>query len=204
MSSSVPSASPQLRPAVGSPVALGVCPGGRAVGLAIASREHLVRVYVLNLAKIPSDEGREQRFRTVLLRLLDAYGIARVAVVLRTARSDPRVHQELAVLRALAFEHDLPLGTTTGGEVRRAFGPTETGRHANRAVASALVTRYPALRRAIRSDREDLARSLTLGLRRTSFPSPFERYWSRMFLALGAAVLDLEGAIQDEVTSPAL
>ena len=52
-------------------MALGVALGGREVGLAIATREHLVYDGILNLQKIKTEELRERQFAVGIARRLD-------------------------------------------------------------------------------------------------------------------------------------
>lgn len=189
-------AQPMLPPAgADRPIVLGLYPGGREVGLAIATRDHLVRAYVLNLRKIPSPEGRERRFQQVLAKCLDAYGIARLAIVNRRRPSRTRaICRQMATMNTLARSRTIPVAYYAACAAKRAVLGPEVARASNAAVAEALATRFPELKPKAPSSEAvpgadripELAR---IGRR---FVTPRARYWSRMFLALTAAVHDLD------------
>lgn len=104
-----------------------------------------------------------------------------------------------AWLRAEVARRDLPLRRVTAPEVRLALVPPGE-RPSGRNLAEALAARFEAVR-PLAPSREpipgaDRVASLALNGRRTR--TSRELYWRPMFVALGAAVLALEGGLPDQ------
>lgn len=163
---------------------LGIHLGHREVGLAVATRERLVTAFVLNIRKIPSMDGRERRLRQVVGGLVDETGATRVAIVMPPARRGDNA-TFAAVIDDEALRRALPVDRLLADSLRASI--TLSGaRPSNRAVACALVKRFPELRRCA-----PRVEPFVEGGRPPS-RSAHERYHGRMFLALAAALVSLD------------
>ena len=180
-------------------MALGVALGGREVGLAIATREHLVYDGILNLQKIKTEELRERQFAVGIARRLDGYPVTRLAVVVLqtpgTAKV-PLVEIERCRLAGIARERNLTLTTYRSSEVKAKLLPNHS-RPSTRALGNELGTRFLSLAGKAPSAEPVPGADLVpeLALMRRTVVTAHERYWSRMFLALGAALVDLDAEL---------
>lgn len=179
---------------------LGLTLGPREVGIALLSSEHLVVFRVVNLRKIASHEGRERRFCQVLDDLLDTFPVTRIAWSRLDERPQKTLtlveNQELAIgqaarTRQLASDHvdrDKALDHLLPDSDPKTLYT----------LAEMLASRFPELREKAPSSEPvpgaDHVPELALVGRRLR--TSRERYWSRMFLALGIAqtALDLRFA----------
>lgn len=174
---------------------LGVLLSSREIGLAVVSGDRLLEFGVTNLRKLRSREAREQRARRAIERLIDDYGVSRVARVIPDRSLDPTglVASELAWLEAEATRRSLPLRAYQAADVRRAIVAPDA-RATNRSVAEAIGRRFEALSRYTPSAHPAAGSALVpeLATRRSCVPTNRERYWARVFLAAGAAAYDLD------------
>lgn len=184
-----------------SSLALGLCLGRRWVGLALVSREHLVRALVLNLATTGSQRGRLRRFAAAVGTYLDAYGASRIAVVHRGELTDTPLTPERAWLAETASLRGVPLADYAADTIRQAHVPAGTRRATTQTLAEALAERFPEL--ASRTPAAegvpgaDKVPELARIGRRVI--SPRARYWSWMFLALGSALHDLDEDVKSRL-----
>ncbi len=193
----MPISNPTLR---ATETALGIAIGGREVGLAVVTREHLLAFEVKDLHKLASREGKESRFRNAILAVLDRFQVSRVALVAPPPMDAHRalVRAEEAWLAAEAAGRSLPLATHAAADVRARCVPP--GRASNRALGEALAGEYPELWRSAASAEAVPGRDRVATLRRR-IRTPRERYWARAFLALGAARRDLDLALLRRIDS---
>ncbi len=181
---------------------LGIALGKREAGLALASREHLFLDRVLTLRKIPSVDGRERRFAQVVDKLIDDFDVQRVSLVLPHGRhaKEPQVQAQISCLERVREERGLSLNTYEMEEVKRSLIPTDKNMSL-RELAEVLAEQFTELKSKAPSTTpvpgaEHLP-ELANRPRRTR--TARERYWARMFLALGAAIYDLNRQIVHEL-----
>mgnify|MGYP000132329275 CR=1 FL=1 len=167
------------------PACLGLCLGAREVGQAAATVNELLSESVLNIRKIASDTGKERRFRQTVERAITQLGVERIAVVRpvgEVARHVVVKAQEL-VLDEVADRTGVIVTYRDADDVRKAHLTDHSLRPSNQRLARELVKRYP-----------ELEARLSEGTRARTGK---ERYWSRMFLALGAALIELRAIIRN-------
>lgn len=173
---------------------LGIKLSGGEVGLALATVTRVIHHAVLNLRKKRSREGKEARFRQVIELLLARHVPGRIVIVASFGVSgQSELLTAFAVwLSDFAQVRRLRLSTVTPDAVRRAVvGGT---RPSTRELARMLCERFEAVRHRS-PDREPVPgadRVPELVSRGRRLRTSRERYWASMFLALGAAVCDLE------------
>lgn len=181
---------------------LGVCLGNREIGVALATREYLVRAHVVTLRKQKPDE-RKGRAMAALQKLIADYGPNRIAVVaIPTATTTPlvtEIHAWLPTLPTPAVYARIQRMVTLydADAVRRASVPDDL-RPTNRQLAFALGERFPALSRhlpsvAVAADGEPLAGRVPQRTNR-------ERYVVRLFLAVAGAMHDLDEDLRTRLT----
>jgi hypothetical protein len=172
-------------------VCLGLALTTRDLGLAVTSPNQLFATRVINLRKLVSDEARERRFAQVLDQALATYPVTRLAVVLpeRPSPPPPRVATQHTRLVEVSRERALPLTTKTAQDVKTAFTDQDAPHASHRTLTAALVARFPELA----AKAPHLAPPAP-GFRPRRLRTNKERYWSRMFLALGGALHALETA----------
>lgn len=180
--------------------ALGVLLSSREVGLAVIAGNRLLEFGVTNLRKLRSREAREQRVRRAIERLIDDYAVARIARAIPDRPLDPTglVAAEAAWLEDACARRGLPLHAYPAADIRRALVPAHH-RATNRTVADAIADRFDALRQYTPSGRPAPGAELVpeLATRRSAVPTNRERYWTRVFLAAGAAAYDLDHVGQE-------
>jgi len=170
---------------------LGLCISAREVGIAVASREHLVLARVVHLGE--SGVERLQRLLHIVRELLKRYCPRRLAVVTlqRPGLAEPTVREQWATLRETARAHQVLPVHYTADQIRSSN--LAAGRQSTRALADLLGARFPELAPhapATRAARHDQG-VVPLHAKR-HVVSSHERYWSRAFLALAGALHDLE------------
>lgn len=193
-------------PATG-PVALGLVPGARLVGLAVLSQEELLAARILSLYKLDTGEGKETRFRQVVSRLLSDCGVSHVVLVrLERHPSKARLVENLLLwLQEEARARSLPLSSLKACEVREALVPAGSGRATNRRLADHLATCFPELRPAV-PGHAPCAQALPLptsAFKERYLFTPQERYWKRMFLAVGGALVIRDRLLLEALTREA-
>lgn len=174
---------------------LGVLLSAREIGLAIVRENRLLEFGVTNLRKLQSRETKEQRARRAIEQLLDEYTVTRIARAVPDRDLDPSgvVTAEFAWLEAEALRRNLQLHAYQASDIRRAL--VGSGRRAtNRTVSEAIALRYQALSKYAPSAQPAAGSNLVpeLAARRSTMPNNRERYWTRVFLAAGAAAYDLD------------
>lgn len=166
--------------------ALGIALGAREVGVAVVTGERLLTASVLNVRKIRSPDMRQRRFEQAVSLLLDAYAVTRLAFV---ADQEGGADQA-AWLEREARRREVPATRLLPARVRAALcGPG--ARPSNGALARQIVGRFPLLWNRSPDSEAVPGASLAEGLRRRT-RSHRARYHARMFLAAGAAMLDLD------------
>lgn len=187
---------PLARPAL----ALGICLGARHAGLALATRERLVRASVANLGK-RAVADRDERFAEAVSQLLDAYGVTRIALVSpRMVGPAPvAIARQAALLDALAGPRTVPVARYDADQLRVALGGGT--RPSTRNLAEALAHRFPELASRAPSAEPIPGADKVPGLAtlRRRRRTPRARYWSRMFLALAGALHDLDEELKSRV-----
>jgi hypothetical protein len=135
------------------------------------------------LRKIASREGREARFRQVVLARFDRFAVTQVAVTALTPATPSAllVNAERAWLEAECARRGVPLRSYSREEVRR--DPQRPGGGlTHRDVAMRASARFPELAK----------RCPTYQVTPASGVPSRDRYWFRMFTALAVALLDLD------------
>ena len=183
------------QPGEREPVCLGILPSPREVGIAIASRERLYWNMVLNLKKIPSPLGKEVRFAQVIGSLIEDYPVSKIAIahLPRGKLSNPVLKTQFQRIEEEVRRHNLKLSVYSSQNIREKFSQSKH-KTSNKVVAQMLSDRYPELWHKVPGA---LPRTAADGKRlEKSTNSLRERYWMRMFLALGAAVVYLDEEIR--------
>lgn len=196
-STSTPSSSTPQRPEL----CLGLHLGAREIGVAVGSRERLLDCHVLNVRKVPSREGKERSFRVLVEQWLARYAPARIAVVAALdTQDDAFIEGCLAWLGHLVEERGLTLRSYTAEEVKGALCHGQ-GKPTLRLLARELCERYPELWSKSPDARRRARAAPAEGrpLRELYVRSAHERYWSRVFLAAGALVHDLESQLRNKL-----
>jgi hypothetical protein len=173
-------------------VAAAVVIGAREVGVAVVTRERLLHGRVLNVRKIRSAAARERRFAQVLDDVLE-HGAPGHLVVVVPKDLDQTREAQLASLARIAAHRGLARVDLRAPDVRRGFAPVAT----TRALSQALCERYPTL-----APRVPVSTALLSG--RAAPRSERERYWTPLFLAVGAAALVLDRAAVEAISSYAV
>jgi hypothetical protein len=176
------------------PVALGIVLGGRGVGLAVATRGSVLGFRVVDLHKNHGPEAKEARFRNAVAGWIDGHGVTRIAVVgpLRGEVHLPVVRDEAAWLVAEAQARGIALAFHDSGALRERYA--RGGRPSNRAMGERLAAEFPELRGSAASSEPVPGADRVPGLRRR-IRSEREKYYARAFLALAAAMADLDWAL---------
>jgi len=163
---------------------LGLCLGPREVGRAVVSLHQLEDHGVLNIRKIPSAEGKERRFRQVVERAIRLNEVTRLLVVVpsETAARHPTVVAQRLVLQDLGEAYRLQLEEVEPARIREEYLDDDSLRPSNRRLAAELIRQFPELVRLRAGRSVEQSPQIRTGK---------ERYWSRLFLALGGALLVL-------------
>lgn len=175
-----------------TPTCLGILLGAREVGVAVATREHLLHDGVVNLRKLTSREGREARFRQAMAARLDRFPVTRVAVTrpLGVLHDPGLVDAERAWLADECRRRGLALHAYDTRAVRA--DPASAGRlRTHRVLAEQLAARFPELAGKCPTYRTTPASGVPARA----------RYWFRMFLALATALCDLDRALLNRLDS---
>lgn len=175
---------------------LGILLHHQEVGYALADREHLHRYGVLNIRKLHSPEAKEARFRQSLCHLLDRFPCERIALVLpaESVAGEPLIKSLSAWLEQEARERQLPVRSWDRQVLRGVVVGASRAEATNRILARTLSRRFPQLLRLLPIVRIPIPGHLAPPptVSKSPMPSAKERYWSSMFLALGAAVATLD------------
>ena len=170
-------------------VALGVCIGTRAMGIAITTREQLVRAHTVTLHRLPA-ASRAAYVVGVLRRLVQAYGPRRIALVDRgDARTTAFVRRIWSLRRKAMARGNVVATRYTAAEIRVA----QVGDHARpttRNLGHVLGERFPEIARRLRLDGPATAQPVWST--RARLRTDRERYFARTLLALGGALHDLD------------
>lgn len=186
-------------PASRPTVALGVCIGPRAMGIAITTREQLIRAQTVTLHRVPL-ASRGAYVLGVLWRLAQAYGPRRIALVDRggAQHTDPFLRriwtwrqQAVALGSVIAIRY-------TAAEVRVAQ-VGDRGRPTTRSLGQVLGARFPEIARRLRLD--DPAFTPPAWAARARLRTDRERYFARTLLALGGALHDLDEELRGRLIS---
>lgn len=186
-----------------APVVLGLALGARRIGLCVLDREDLLSVRVLNVGQLHSREGKEARFRQVATELFDDLHVTDTALVgIERHDAEPAF---LTTLRAW-FEDEarhrlVAISHLSAEEVRRDVVKGRV-RPNNRNLAETLCQTFPELHAQAPSavTGPGGAHLPELAATPSSLPTNRERYWQRMFLALGAAVLTRDRVLKEAVS----
>ncbi|MFZ5479092.1 MAG: hypothetical protein ACOZNI_20145 [Myxococcota bacterium] len=179
-------------------VALGVCLGNRMVGVAVLTRERLLRAQVVGLRRL-AREKRAGRLARVTRALTERFGPSRIAVVqLAGVRDDVVALDPEAVVAAAT-----PTPTVTryrAPDVRIALA--QEGTHpTNRAVAHLLAERFPELARHAPEPAPSVEPTNGPWVPRRKYPTPKDRYYVRLFLAVAVALHDLEEELKTRLAA---
>lgn len=171
---------------------LGVAPGTREVGLAVAMPGHLLDIQVKDFHRVVSREQKAARFQRAVERWIERDGVTGIALVAPAASArSAAVLDQLALLRAEAAARRIPLVEVGRHALRADLAP---GRFpSNRRLAEALAHEFPELRRVAPSSEPvpGADRVPELALRGHRTRTNRQRYWARAFLALAAARQEL-------------
>lgn len=170
-------------------VALGVCVGTRAMGIAIATREHLVRAHTVTLHRLPP-ASRAEYVIGVLWRLAQDYGASRLALVDVAAPRTDRFVRQLWRWPVRVVRLGAVVATRYTAEEVRASHVEAGLRPTNRALGASLAERFPEI--AVRLRLGDPKTALPSWWTRAPVRTDRERYVLRMLLALGGALHDLD------------
>lgn len=183
---------------------LGLTLSAREVGLAVVSREHLVRDGVMNLKKLPSDAGKERRFQQVMVGLLDEFRPGHLSIIRPPLPSQarPLIRTERLFLQTEAARRGIVFRELDPEEVKRTLVPRQA-RATLRELAAELARRFPELRprSPLETQPPGALHLPELADRTRRVRTDKERYWSRMFLALGGAVHTLEEDLKQRLLS---
>lgn len=178
---------------------LGVCLGHRDIGVALTTREHLVRTQVVGLRR-HAPTSRASRAVTAIGNLLTAYEPSRIALVLIDAMTGSELVAQLdGWLRDHAALRGMTVAAYRADVVRTALVPEGT-RPTNRDLAHTLAERHPELQPLAPKPRpETIASENGSWTPRAPLPTPRERYFTRLFLAVGGALHDLDEELRARV-----
>lgn len=185
-----------------APSCLGLVLGMREVGYAVTSGAQLHAFGVLNIKKIQSPEGKESRFRGLVLNYLNIPQVTRIALVepYPGIADEALVTSLLAWLNQVSVERNRTIEVCPYNAVMRTHG-TEVAPATHRTLCTTLARRWPVLSRFTPEAELPVRGHLVpdfLASKLPRFASPRERYWQRAFLALGTALHAI-----DNVSAPA-
>ncbi len=170
---------------------LGLTLGIREVGIAVTTRTSVLQTRVLNLRCLTSRGGIERRFRQELENTVNAFAVEHIA--LAAVGTGAEKFPLLVVLHRhvldVAEEQRLAIAHLAPAAIKSGLAPPATN-PSHRALRAAMIARFPSLSH-LSSAR---AAPAINGMRDFGLvnPSAKERYWTPMFLALGAATLHLD------------
>lgn len=165
-----------------TPTCLAIAPSGREVGFALVTSERLLDQFVLNVRKLPSASGREQKFGAQIGEILDEGRVTTIAVVTQKPKdTNATMDAQLALIESEAGRRGIAIEKRLAQHVRaKAMVRAKAGLATNLAVAHAAIELFPEL--ASRLDEEAGSRER----------NGKDRYHSRLFLAVLCGVLVLE------------
>ena len=165
----------------GPKVCMALCLGPREVGRAIVSTFHIPDKGVANIRKVRTQEGKEHRFRQVVERMLALWPVGGIALVNHSREQQDAVSRQCAIVHELAHTYQLEVTAMEPQKVREHFCKGLHARPTNRRLAAALCQRFPDDLREFNFN--------PLDGRAPQVRTPAERYWTPLFLAIGAAVI---------------
>jgi hypothetical protein len=175
-----------------APCALGLALGLREVGYAVAGPEQLGAFGILNIGKLTTPESKESRFRSLILNYLDVPQVRRIALVepFPGIAGEGLIVSLLAWLNQVGVERTVAIDVFPYAALMRAHG-TDAQPATIRTLGTNLARRFRELR-PFTPEAELPVRGHQvpdfLAQKLPRFASPRERYWSRGFLALAAAL----------------
>lgn len=177
-------------------LALGVCLGNRTTGLALATRERLLRAEVATVQGNDVEE-RADALTARIEGIVTAYTPSQIALVNMHAPAalGPLLAALRARLEALRATAEFSLTEYDALAVRRAYLPEEGVRPTNRSLVRAIAWRFPELADPTRSRPSSVPCVVRV------FPTSRERRASRLFLAVGGALHDLDEGLKRRIVS---
>lgn len=181
-------------------VALGICLGNRRTGVAVVTRDRLLRAYVIGLRRVPR-RRRVAHLAAILRQLVARYDPCRIAFAQCAEVATTKLHTRLVVrLSRHPAADGLTLTTFAATDVRVALLGAGA-RPTNRALAVAIAARFPELETHAPEPLPFDEPTNGPWVARRAYPTPKDRYYARLFLAVAGALHDLEEELTSRLTA---
>lgn len=173
-------------------LALAVCLGNRTVGLALVTRERLLRAHAVTLHRVPGPK-RAAYLTAVLSGLVDAYQPGRIVVVEPPSLSRCPLAGCVRGWTERLVGAQERIATSYAAVLVRASQVGDRCRATNRNLASVLTDRFPELRTLLGPSANERTPRWS---HRAPVRTPRERYCARVVLAIAGALHDLDADLK--------